>query len=120
MLEAAATHGKAVWVMDRPNPIGRPVEGLRLEAGAESFVGAGPLPMRHGLTLGELARWFQRRLRLDLDVRVVEMEGYDPTAAPGHGWPVGDLSWTNPSPNAATLSMARCYAGTVMLEGTTV
>ena len=54
VLEAAATHGKAVWVLDRPNPAGRPVEGLTLQAGWESFVGAGPLPMRHGLTMGEL------------------------------------------------------------------
>ena len=60
MLEAAAKHGKAVWVLDRPNPVGRPVEGLTLRAGWESFVGAGPLPMRHGLTLGELGSWFVR------------------------------------------------------------
>src|SRR5499425_1997234 len=58
VLEEAARHGKAVWVLDRPNPIGRPVEGLRLRAGWESFVGAGPLTMRHGLTLGELGSWF--------------------------------------------------------------
>ena len=53
VLEAAARHRKAVWVLDRPNPIGRPVEGLTLREGWESFVGAGPLPMRHGLTLGD-------------------------------------------------------------------
>ena len=58
VLEAAAAHGKAVWVLDRPNPAGRPIEGPRLCEGWESFVGAGPLPMRHGLTIGELARWF--------------------------------------------------------------
>ena len=58
MLEAAAEHRKTVWVLDRPNPVGRPIEGLRLRPGWESFVGAGSLPMRHGLTLGELARWF--------------------------------------------------------------
>jgi uncharacterized protein YbbC (DUF1343 family) len=56
MLEAAAEHGKAVWVLDRPNPAGRPVEGLKLLPGWESFVGAGPIPMRHGLTLGEPRR----------------------------------------------------------------
>src|ERR1700752_2402748 len=54
ILEAAAERRKSVWVLDRPNPAGRPVEGLRLRSGWESFVGAGPLPMRHGLTLGEL------------------------------------------------------------------
>ena len=120
MLEAAATHGKAVWILDRPNPAGRPVEGLRLRPGWESFVGAGPLPMRHGLTLGELARWFCAELGLELDLQVVRMEGWRPTAAPGYGWPLAERSWVNPSPNAPNLSMARCYAGTVMLEGTTL
>src|SRR6185369_6784025 len=60
VLEVAATHGKAVWVLDRPNPIGRPVEGLTLRPSWESFVGAGAMPMRHGLTLGELGQWFIR------------------------------------------------------------
>ncbi|MDR2365032.1 MAG: DUF1343 domain-containing protein, partial [Zoogloeaceae bacterium] len=63
VLEAAAQHGKAVWILDRPNPAGRPVEGLRLKPGWESFVGAGALPMRHGLTLGEMARWFIATLK---------------------------------------------------------
>ena len=120
VLEAAARHGKRVVVLDRPNPAGRPVEGLTLRAGWESFVGAGPMPMRHGLTLGELAQWFVRTLALDVELEVVAMEGWRPGDAPGYGWPVGELSWVNPSPNAATLSMARCYAGTVMLEGTTL
>ncbi|MGZ8521775.1 MAG: exo-beta-N-acetylmuramidase NamZ family protein [Candidatus Binatia bacterium] len=120
VLEAAAHHKKSVWVLDRPNPVGRPVEGLRLRPGWESFVGAGPLPMRHGLTLGELARWFVQTLKLDVDCQVVKMEGWSPTAPPGYGWPLGERSWINPSPNAPHLSMARCYAGTVMLEGTTL
>ena len=120
VLEAAAKHGKAVWVLDRPNPAGRPVEGLTLRAGWESFVGAGPLPMRHGLTMGELARWFVATLKLDVDCRVIEMQGWQPEAAPGYGWPLGERSWVNPSPNAPNLSMARAYAGTVMLEGTTL
>lgn len=120
VLEAAAGHGRAVWVLDRPNPIGRPVEGPRLRPGWESFVGAGPLPMRHGLTLGELARWFVRHLDLALECEVVAMRGWQPDAAPGWGWPLGERSWVNPSPNAATLSMARAFPGTVMLEGTTL
>ncbi|MGE0081704.1 MAG: exo-beta-N-acetylmuramidase NamZ domain-containing protein, partial [Thiohalomonadaceae bacterium] len=120
VLEAAAQHRKAVWVLDRPNPAGRPVEGLTLREGWESFVGAGPMPMRHGLTLGEMARWFVHTLRLDLECEVVTMEGWQPEAAPGYGWPLGERSWVNPSPNAPNLSMARCYAGTVMLEGTTL
>ena len=120
VLEAAAQHGKSVWVLDRPNPAGRPVEGLTLLPGWESFVGAGPMPMRHGLTMGELGRWFVETMKLDVDYRVIEMEGYDPGAAPGYGWPLGERIWVNPSPNAPNLWMARAYAGTVMLEGTTL
>ena len=120
VLEAAAQHAKAVWVLDRPNPAGRPVEGLALRDGWQSFVGAGRLPMRHGLTLGEAGHWFVRELGLALEYRVVPMNGWEPDAAPGHGWPLGERSWVNPSPNAASLAMARCYAGTVMLEGTTL
>ena len=120
VLEEAARHGKSVWVLDRPNPVGRPVEGLRLREGWESFVGAGPLPMRHGLTMGELGYWFVRTLKLDVDYRVIEMGGWRPEQAPGHGWPQGERIWINPSPNAPNLWMARCYAGTVMLEGTTL
>lgn len=120
VLEAAAAHGKTVIVLDRPNPIGRPVEGLTLRPGWESFVGAGPMPMRHGLTLGELGLWFVRRLKLDVDYQVVTMQGWQPEAAPGFGWPLYERTWVNPSPNAPNLWMARCYAGTVMLEGTTL
>ncbi len=120
VLEAAARHGKSVWVLDRPNPIGRPVEGLSLRPGWESFVGAGEMPMRHGLTLGEMGRWFIRRFGLDVDYRVIEMSGWQPEAAPGFGWPLSERTWINPSPNAPNLWMARCYPGTVMLEGTTL
>lgn len=120
VLEEAAQQRKAVWILDRPNPVGRPVEGLRLRPGWESFVGAGPLPMRHGLTLGELARWFVGTRRLDLECEIVAMRGWAPSRAPGHGWPLGQRTWVNPSPNASNLWMARCYPGTVMLEGTTL
>ncbi|MBA3878564.1 MAG: DUF1343 domain-containing protein [Sphingobium sp.] len=119
VLEAAAQHGKAVWVLDRPNPAGRPVEGLTLLPGWESFVGAGPMPMRHGLTLGEIGHWFVDHYQLDVDYRVIEMEGWAPDAAPGFGWPA-DRVWINPSPNAPNVNMARAYPGTVMLEGTTL
>jgi uncharacterized protein YbbC (DUF1343 family) len=120
VLQAAEKHRKAVWVLDRPNPAGRPVEGTILRPGWESFVGAGPLPMRHGLTMGELGRWFVARFKLDVDYRVIAMEGWRPDAAPGYGWPFGERVWVNPSPNAPNLWMARAYAGTVMLEGTTL
>jgi uncharacterized protein YbbC (DUF1343 family) len=119
VLEAAAAHGKSVWVLDRPNPAGRPIEGLALLPGWESFVGAGPMPMRHGMTLGELGHWFVAHYKLDVDYRVIAMEGWMPDAAPGYGWPE-DRVWINPSPNAANVNMARDYAGTVMLEGTTL
>jgi uncharacterized protein YbbC (DUF1343 family) len=120
VLEEAAKAGKEVWVLDRPNPIGRPVEGLTLRPGWESFVGAGPMPMRHGLTLGELARWFVATLRLDVACQVIPMEGWMPEVAPGYGWPLGTRTWVNPSPNAPNLWMARCYPGSVMLEGATL
>lgn len=118
VLEEAALANKSVWVLDRPNPVGRPVEGLRLRTGWESFVGAGALPMRHGLTMGELARWFVATLKLDIDLQVIEIQGWQPALSPGYGWPLDERSWINPSPNAPNLSMARCYPGTVMLEGT--
>ncbi len=120
VLEEAARLDKTVWVLDRPNPVGRPVEGLKLRPGQESFVGAGALPMRHGLTMGELARWFIVTLHLDVDCEVVPMQGWQPQAAPGYGWPLGERTWVNPSPNAPNPWMARCYAGSVMLEGTTL
>lgn len=123
LLQAAHGTGKAVWVLDRPNPAGRPVEGTTLFAGQESFVGAGPMPMRHGLTLGEMGHWFIRHFALDVDYRVIAMEGWQPegpgAGLAGWGWPQ-DRIWINPSPNAANVNMARAYAGTVMLEGATL
>jgi uncharacterized protein YbbC (DUF1343 family) len=116
VLEAAAQHGKSVCVLDRPNPVGRPVEGLKLRPGWESFVGAGPLPMRHGLTLGEAAKWFIQTEKIDVECEVVALQGWKPAK----GWPLGERAWVNPSPNAPSVSMARCYPGTVMLEGTTL
>jgi len=120
VLEECARAGRSVWVLDRPNPIGRPVEGLTLRAGWESFVGAGEMPMSHGLTLGEMGHWFVRKLRLDVDYRVVALGHWQPDAGPGYGWPLGERPWINPSPNAPNLWMARCYPGSVMLEGTTL
>ena len=119
VLEEAARLGKSVWVLDRPNPAGGPVEGTLLVPGQESFVGAAPMVMRHGLTMGEMAGWFVDHFKLDVDLRVIEMTGWQPGHAPGYGWPDNRI-WINPSPNAANLNMARAYAGTVMLEGTTL
>lgn len=120
MIEACASLAKSIWVLDRPNPAGRPAEGTILETGWESFVGAGPMLMRHGLTVGEIAKWWVALKKLGVDLQVVPMTGYDPDAAPGYGWPVMELSWINPSPNASSLNMARCFPGTVLLEGTTI
>ncbi len=119
LLEAAAAHGKEVWVLDRPNPAGRPVEGTLLVPGQESFVGAAPMPMRHGLTMGEMGRWFIEHFKLDVEYRVIEIHDWLPEAGPGFGWP-SERIWINPSPNAASINMARAYAGTVMLEGATL
>jgi uncharacterized protein YbbC (DUF1343 family) len=118
VLEAAAAQQKSIWILDRPNPTGRPIEGLILQQGWESFVGAGPMPMRHGLTMAEMAHWFIKTLGLDVDCQVITMQGWQPESAPGFGWPLSERSWINPSPNAPNLFMTRCYAGTVMLEGT--
>ena len=118
LLEAAHGTGKEVWVLDRPNPAGRPIEGTTLLPGQESFVGAGPMPMRHGLTLGEMGHWFIRHFGLDVAYQVIEMQGWQPDG-PGFGWPDSRI-WINPSPNAASVNMARAYAGTVMLEGATL
>ena len=120
MLDACAARGKAIWVLDRPNPAGRPIEGTILEPGWESFVGCGPLIMRHGLTPGEIAQWYAELKGLDVDLRVIAMTDYDPDAAPGFGWPAFELPWVNPSPNASSLNMARCFPGTVLFEGTTL
>lgn len=120
LLDACAKKGKALWVLDRPNPAGRPLEGSILEPGWESFVGAAPLLMRHGLTFGELALWLTAEKGLELELEIVPMTGYRPDAGPGYGWPVGELSWVNPSPNASSLDMARAFPGTVLFEGTTL
>ncbi|OFZ79184.1 MAG: hypothetical protein A2583_00645 [Bdellovibrionales bacterium RIFOXYD1_FULL_53_11] len=118
VMQECAKAGKSVWILDRPNPAGRPVEGFILQKGWESFVGSGPLPMRHGLTLGETALWFKTLHKIDVDLEVVTMEGYRPDEPPGFGWPRGELAWVNPSPNATTPFMTRCYPGTVLVEGT--
>lgn len=117
VMEECARYGKKIIVLDRPNPVGREIEGFRLVEGHESFVGAGPFPMRHGLTVGELAFYYKDHFKMNIDLKVVKMKSYYPTKKFGYGWP--DLvSWINPSPNAPTLNMARVYSGSVYLEGT--
>lgn len=119
VMEECALLQKKIIILDRPNPIGREVEGLTLVPGWESFVGAAPIPMRYGLTVGELALFFKNHFNLNLDLEIIKMQNYKPLAKPNYGWPA-DLAWVNPSPNAPTLNMARSYPGTVMIEGTTL
>lgn len=114
-MEAARESGKSVMVLDRPNPITcNKIEGSLLEPGTESFVGMYPIPMRHGMTAGELARLFNSGFGIGCDLTVVAMEGYgrgmwfDETGAP----------WVLPSPNMPTLETAVVYPGTVYVEGT--
>jgi uncharacterized protein YbbC (DUF1343 family) len=119
VMQACAEHKKQVLILDRPNPAGREVEGFSLRSGWESFVGAAEFPMRHGLTVAEMALYYKDRFALDLDLTIIKMKGYDPEKKPGYGWPT-NRSWVNPSPNAQTLNMARAYSGTVLIEGTTL
>ena len=114
-LAAARRHGTRVIVCDRPNPIGgAAVEGPMLVPGFESFVGLYPIPMRHGMTIGELARLFNEHFGAGADLEVVPMEGWrremyhDEARAP----------WVMPSPNLPTLDSAVAYPGTVLFEGT--
>ncbi len=115
----AVRPGQEVWVLDRPNPAGRPIEGNKLDMNFASFVGAAPVPMRHGLTLGEAALWYKAYKHLSVILEIVTMSDYSPNQPSGYGWPTW-LSWVNPSPNMPRLSTARQYAGTVLLEGTRV
>jgi uncharacterized protein YbbC (DUF1343 family) len=116
-LTAGRAHRVKVIVCDRPNPIGGvAVEGPMLVRGFESFVGQYPIPMRHGMTIGEVARLFNEHFALGADLEVVEMEGWrrdmyaDATGLP----------WVLPSPNMPTVDTAVVYPGTVLLEGTNV
>jgi uncharacterized protein YbbC (DUF1343 family) len=114
-LAAAARKGLPVIVCDRPNPIGGvAIEGPILEPGYESFVGQYPIPMRHGMTVGELARLFNERHGLGAALEVVPMEGW----SRGMYWDQTGLPWVMPSPNMPTLDTAIVYPGTVLFEGT--
>lgn len=115
LLADLAGSDRELWVLDRPNPAGRCVEGLTLQPGQESFVGLAATPMQHGLTLGECADWYRRFAGLAVRLTVVPMLGWDPQAP----WPA-DRVWLQPSPNMPSVAAARAYPGTVLLEGTTL
>lgn len=119
VMQACQNQEKSLIVLDRPNPVGREIEGLSLRPGFESFVGASEFPMRHGMTVGEMALYFKEKFRMNLNLLIVPMKGYAPNKMGEWGWPK-DRVWVNPSPNAPTLNMARCYPGTVLIEGTTL
>jgi uncharacterized protein YbbC (DUF1343 family) len=116
-LRAAKRHDVPVIVCDRPNPIGGElVEGPLLKPGFTSFVGMFPIPMRHGLTIGELARLFNDAFGIGADVEVLPMEGWDRRMY----FDETGLPWVMPSPNIPTLDSATVFPGTVLLEGTNV
>lgn len=117
-MQAAAELGIEFVVLDRTNPInGIVVDGPVLETGFESFVGVYPLPIRHGMTVGEVARYFNEEFDIGVDLRVVTMEGWDRTA-----WydETGLQNWVLPSPNLPTLETAIVYPGMCLFEGTNV
>ena len=113
--DLAGRADRELWVLDRPNPAGRCVEGLALQPGQESFVGLAPMPMQHGMTMGECASWYRRCADLGVRLEVVPMLGWDPLSP----WPA-DRVWLQPSPNMPAVTTARAYPGTVLLEGTTL
>lgn len=117
MMDACEVHQKALWVLDRPNPAGRSIEGFSLNMDYATFVGAAPIPMRHGLTLGEIAKWYKDTRGYQLELEVIPMQGYQPLDKASDGWP-STLSWVNPSPNLPRSWGVRPYSGTVMVEGT--
>lgn len=114
VMEACSGTGKEVWVLDRPNPAGRSGEGSFLDMDFESFVGAAKVPMRHGLTLGEMGYWYKSKQKLNLEYRCIEMSGYK---IKEQSWPQ-TLSWVNPSPNIPRWTATQVYPGSVLLEGT--
>ena len=114
-METAAEAKLAFVVLDRPNPIGGlSIGGPVLDAGRESFVAPHTLPVRHGMTLGELARMFDAERHIGCDLRVIEMEGWKRDML----WEDTGLTWVNPSPNMRTPTQALLYPGIGLLETT--
>ncbi len=114
-LEEAARAGVAVWVLDRPNPLGRGEEGPLLPESLESFVGPHAIPLRHGLSLGELCLLMAAEREIPVELRVVPCRGWA-----GQDLAASGLSWVMPSPNLPTLEGCRVYPGQVLIEGTTL
>lgn len=116
-MKAAAENGKKFVVLDRPNPIGgEVVSGPMLDQGQEAFVAFHSLPVRHGMTIGELAKMFKDELKLEVDLTVVPCEGW----VRGMTWDQTELTWVNPSPNMRSLTQAFLYPGVGLVEATNV
>jgi len=116
-LEAAAKAGIAVFVLDRPNPLmGAVVQGPMSEPGRENFTNYGPIPVRHGMTLGELAQMFNAEHNIHAKLTVIPMQGW----MRGDWFDETGLEWTNPSPNLRSLNEATLYPGVALVEGTNV
>ncbi len=114
-LKACARAGKPIVLCDRPNPLGGEiVEGGPIEAEFESFVGLHSIPVRHGLTIGEIVQWMNDREKIGGDLTVVPMEGWTRSM----NWPDTGLAWVNPSPNMRSYNAALLYPGMCLLEGT--
>jgi uncharacterized protein YbbC (DUF1343 family) len=115
IMRACSRLGKRVVVLDRPNPIGGEiVEGNIIEDDSRSFVGEYPLPMRHGMTIGEIARWYQAFGKINVELGIVPMEGWQRSM---HFADTG-RPWVMTSPNIPTVETCALYPGTVLLEGT--
>ena len=111
-MQGAQTYGKEFWVLDRPNPIGTTVEGPVLEPAFESFIGLYPIPMRHGMTVGELAQLFNDRFGIGAKLRVVRMNGWQPSMI----WPDTGLQWVPTSPNIPNWQTTAVYVGTGLID----
>ncbi len=114
-LKSCAEHNKEVWILDRPNPVGRTIEGSILQSSFQSIVGVWNIPMSYGLTLGELSQMYVKMEKLNLTLQVIKMKDYKIN----QGWP-SDRTWIMPSPNMTDIECAQCYSGTVLLEGTNI
>jgi uncharacterized protein YbbC (DUF1343 family) len=114
VMQAAKTYGKTVWVLDRPNPIGgRIVEGPVLDERFASFIGLYPIPVRHGMTVGELARLFNEHFSIGCSLRVIPMRGYTRAML----WPDTGLQWVQTSPNIPEWGTALVYPATGLIDG---
>ena len=116
-MEAAAERGISFYVLDRPNPLnGLTVQGPVMDEDLKSFTGYFPLPVRHGMTVGELAKLFNKENDIGADLHVIEMKGYKR----GYWFDETGLKWTNPSPNLRSLKEAALYPGVALVEGANV